>query len=668
MALTDKLSAIGGAIRQKTGKSGMLSLPQMVSEILAIETGIPAERIVYSQVNSKASEYIANVNYDPSDYSSSEISNYVVETTYDKSKPFGATIPISNAGTLSICDGNNSISESVVPGNKVIYNVTPGTTGSYLVISNGEIVSAGLLQPTGSLRMINGGGNTFNIRDLGGWSCDGGKLAYGKLFRGCQLNGAASPAVTLTEDQKTMFRDLLGIRDEIDLRDDSEAYGITASALDDTVNYIRLPVMPYGSGINLDNSQQTQYYASLIKRIAEDVNKGDPCYIHCVIGADRTGTLCALIEGLCGVSRSDIDKDYELTSFSGDNTRLRSGAWWRELMERIESFSGSAFRDKVVDYALKAGVTIAEINTLRNGLIEGNPTPIISPYQPVSVSYSLTGITEDHHVQSTERYQPFEVSLLPDDGKIISELSVQMGGEDITDQVFTGTRTVFRHSVTASLVNCTLNNKKISVIDGEGYAAVLSADAGYTIDSVLITAGGIDMSNYYSDGKIVIPKVTGDITITATARQSAPAYTNLVDPATWSTGYRLNSSGKLTVQSGVSVSNFIPATAGDVIRVKNFDYTQAHANMSYIAGYSAEDEASFLYEAGVNSQCTSTDSSSNHSYLAVESLADGTLKYTVAVNNAGRNKMDAACRYIRISGVSPEAVANVIITVNEEII
>ena len=39
MALTNKLSAIGDAIRSKTGKTGKLSLSQMPNEILSIQTG-----------------------------------------------------------------------------------------------------------------------------------------------------------------------------------------------------------------------------------------------------------------------------------------------------------------------------------------------------------------------------------------------------------------------------------------------------------------------------------------------------------------------------------------------------------------------------------------------------------------------------------------------------
>lgn len=52
MALIDKLTAIGNAIREKTGKMALLTLDEMPEEILAIETGggeplEPAEEVKF---------------------------------------------------------------------------------------------------------------------------------------------------------------------------------------------------------------------------------------------------------------------------------------------------------------------------------------------------------------------------------------------------------------------------------------------------------------------------------------------------------------------------------------------------------------------------------------------------------------------------------------------
>ena len=52
MALTDKLTAIGNSIRAKTGKSGTLTLDNMVSEINALEV---AELTVYTGANPDSS-------------------------------------------------------------------------------------------------------------------------------------------------------------------------------------------------------------------------------------------------------------------------------------------------------------------------------------------------------------------------------------------------------------------------------------------------------------------------------------------------------------------------------------------------------------------------------------------------------------------------------------
>lgn len=58
MALTDKLSAVGDAIRSKTGKTGKLSLSQMVTEILSIETCITEEETNVEYVKKEAIEKI----------------------------------------------------------------------------------------------------------------------------------------------------------------------------------------------------------------------------------------------------------------------------------------------------------------------------------------------------------------------------------------------------------------------------------------------------------------------------------------------------------------------------------------------------------------------------------------------------------------------------------
>lgn len=336
----------------------------------------------YNQMNKNARAYVEEVRYDD-DHSYSLMTKYIPDERTETSRPAPFTLDIPESGTLYLWDGNREISYKVKVGSFNVWNMTPGNDVTYLLMNErGEKIKAGLLYPTGQVRMINGGTNTFNIRDIGGWVCDGGTLKYGAIFRGCELNGT-NYHISLSDEQKTYFKSFLGIRDEIDMRSDSEVKGadgeigteddIKDTAFGDGVSYIRYNASYYAKGINLDNDYQTWIYSEIIKRVSEDVKNNKPCYIHCMAGADRTGTICAIIEALCGVPLGDIEKDYELTSLSAESARLRTNKDWKSLVDYLNSMPGDTFRDKTVNYALRAGVSIDEINSLRRGLIYGNP-------------------------------------------------------------------------------------------------------------------------------------------------------------------------------------------------------------------------------------------------------------------------------------------------------
>ena len=88
------------------------------------------------------------------------------------------------------------------------------------------------------------------------------------------------------------------------------------------------------------------------------------------------------------------------------------------------------------------------------------------------------------------------------------------------------------------------------------------------------------MSTYYKDGIISIPTVTGDIVITATAVQQAPAYTNLLDLAIDMNGnvightpmyanMRYNSSSGAPIAcTGTYITGLLPVKKGDTVRIR----------------------------------------------------------------------------------------------------
>ena len=74
------------------------------------------------------------------------------------------------------------------------------------------------------------------------------------------------------------------------------------------------------------------------------------------------------------------------------------------------------------------------------------------------------------------------------------------------------------YTITNTLTHVSNSNTATSISSGTAYTGTLTADTGYTIDSVTITMGGTDItSTAYNAGNINISSVTGNLIITASA-------------------------------------------------------------------------------------------------------------------------------------------------------
>lgn len=174
-----------------------------------------------------------------------------------------------------------------------------------------------------------------NVRDIGGFkTLDGKTVKYGMLYRGGRLNPNPTTEKTyLTKEGIRIMSEELGIRSEIDLRSTGDNDGQTTCAFDSNGNYKMWPIVGYGQILpgysktfnDLKRGSDSESLASL-KHIFEFLANEEnyPVYFHCNYGADRTGTLAFLINGLLGVGYEDLVKDFELTSLSPSENRWRS--------------------------------------------------------------------------------------------------------------------------------------------------------------------------------------------------------------------------------------------------------------------------------------------------------------------------------------------------------
>lgn len=182
-----------------------------------------------------------------------------------------------------------------------------------------------------------------NVRDIGGWQTEGGqKVKYGLQYRGGKTNTAGPNSCSVYDAD--LFSKTLGVKTEIDLRtQDSDDGGQSTSVFGNSVFYCKTTLSQY-SYIFPDFDQtepRSRSYDSrskysikeIFKLLADEENY--PIYFHCNAGADRTGTVAFLINGVLGVSYEDLTRDFELTSFS--------------------TYSGERYRSAIVDDAFTEG-------------------------------------------------------------------------------------------------------------------------------------------------------------------------------------------------------------------------------------------------------------------------------------------------------------------------
>ena len=581
---------IAAAIREKNGASTKYKIAEMGAAVRAI-FGI--KTIEWHQCPEAVRNYLANVTYDPNDYSVSQIASYApAAAVVSNYKPIG-----QEAGGVTH------------------YNEVPNALTPFAGKN-----AAGTLKPLDALRWIKTQENlaiAWNVRDLGGWACDGGTVKYGLLIRGGRITA---------EDRDVLVGEL-GVQHEIDLRgmegrDPSDGDVVTESPLGDDVWFT---IAQKAAMYALTPVETWQTY---LRRVIDAVTHREPVYFHCTAGADRTGTLACVLEGLLGMSQSDIDKDYELTTFySGSGTdalaRRRNETDWTKLINAINAVSGDSFRDKCVHFAVgTCGMTMADINAYRAAMIDGSPETL-HWYQTVTAV--LTDCTISNVISQVEYGDSYTATISAESGKELTSVEVTMGGATITSTVVsngtisiqkvTGPITItaiasvptVSYSVVLNLTNAASSNTVNSIAEGAVYSTTLTPTGTFKkLGAITVTMGGVDISASAVSGNTVnISSATGDIVITCMA-----VITNIIDTIGISSNTRLSASsgankaqtGYVAIGANMDAASLIHLKAGDTLRIKGASLPTANDGNSVAATYSAT--ATLASTSYIHNGCT----------------------------------------------------------------
>ena len=234
------------------------------------------------------------------------------------------------------------------------------------------------------------GRGIYNVRDLGGYMTESGKrVKQGLVYRGGEITTMTSSGHynTITEVAKKAFREDMGMVGgvELDLRGTSDIgdnYKACGFAENGDIQYVMHAIKSYEETFTRTRSE----VAPIFEILKEADSK--PVYFHCFGGADRTGTIGFLLNGLLGVSYEDLVIDFELTSYSSiNNEHIRNHLdghqhqydRWPALINQIKTDTTGGYAwddnallmDNIENFLVKAcSVPQNTIDTIRDIMLE----------------------------------------------------------------------------------------------------------------------------------------------------------------------------------------------------------------------------------------------------------------------------------------------------------
>ena len=361
----------------------------IIADVDGIEKFIPvivpftAETIQqYSMYNTIVNQYMSEPSYSSEDYNVSYIDKYagmsLEEGRTDWPQSFrikwvatdGATnqrLLLSESPDFGNCKINVEISDTATsymikdldPNGIYYYKVTATLSGNAI-----ELFSSAF-QVSSTVKMLQFQ-ELYNVRDFGGWTgLDGKRVKYGLLYRGSRLRrNLDEPDGGKTFTTEALALRTAGVKAELDLRTDEESTATTAATDRRGAKFKKIASAKDCLGAKILDGAA---YIEGLQFVITQLKSNRPVYISGSLGAERTGAMAFLINGLLGVNEDGLSRDYELSSFTEDELAAdkvwkRSEGNYPAMVSAIKTLDGVTLQEKIYNY-FKSGVNGTSITT-----------------------------------------------------------------------------------------------------------------------------------------------------------------------------------------------------------------------------------------------------------------------------------------------------------------
>ena len=283
-------------------------------------------------------------------------------------------------------------------------------------------------------------------------------------------------------------------------------------------------------------------------------------------------------------------------------------------------------------------ITDAKLNKIEDGITgvneKVNNIPTANTANDISIQDTANNFTATNVegalaelFQSVSNGKSLIASAITDKGVTTSNTATFQTMADNINNI----TTKVTYNITKNLDNVTILDNRTTIEQYESYCTTISANANCDLDSVVITMGGLDITeSVFDNNSINIPDVTGDIVITAKA-----ILTEVEVATTWTAGIKIDRhTGAETSDSNYHAGNYI-------------DYDDSKIYTLY-ANEDSKNTATYVYVCYYNEDKTFI------------SCTDGFVGYSATYGYYASAELEIpnGTKYIRLRGYSKNGTVN----------